>query len=425
MKRLLSTAYCRRWKISLLRETAQRVELAAAAPLPLEEADRLESYFGKPVSFTSVSEETLLLSEAARLSGEAGGIAPADVGEDERGNPEAPAVIVSRALMIEAANRNASDLHLHLSPEELSCFLRIDGVLERHLSFPPALGAAVIRRLLALAGLDPFSLDTSQEGRLTLTIDATPHDLRLSLLRRGREEISLALRLFPPREKRPCVAEIIPHQATRGKLERLASLQRGLLLFCGPTGSGKSTTVHALLLEEAKAGRRVVTLEDPVEQQEPAFLQLDLKSIAEARGVLEAALRQDPDILVLGEVRNGETLAWAVEAALTGHLVLTTLHVSSIESAVDRLLELGAPEAALREVLRGVITQRLVPALRPPDPSRRLALLSVADLDQTPLDVPRLTGEWWRRYLRRSGYISEGFYRKEIEALGYRLGELS
>lgn len=416
----LSREYCRRWSLSYLGESRTTVRLAAAAQLPEEERLRLRSYFGKEVHYEWVSEEALLLAEAATLSGEQGArrLSGAEIRERER--PGAPAVIVCRALLVEATRQGASDLHLRLTEEALTSYLRIHGELREHLSFSSALGEAVIRRLLALAALDPFSLATSQEGRLTLPVASGSYDLRLSLLRRRRAELSLALRIFPPPDRRLELDRIVPDQATRLQLRRLASLEGGLLLLCGPTGCGKSTTLHAMLRGEARSGRRVVTLEDPVEQEESLFLQLDLRELSQARGVLEASLRQDPDILVLGEIRNGETLAWAVEAALTGHLVLSTLHVSSLSGAVDRLLELGGEEAALREVLRGVMTQRLVRATSPHAPAGRVALLSLANLAEEPLDVPRLTGDWWRRYLGRNNHLDEASYRSRLEKAGYR-----
>ncbi len=417
----LSRAYSLHWGVVVLENNPGRVLLGATGELPQEERIRLGAYFGAPVSLRRIEREEFLSHHARQLSGpkrtgsEGSGVA------EELASPEAPAVVVANALLSEAASVGASDLHLRLIEGSLETALRVDGSVVEHLRFAEPLGTAVVRRLLSLANLDAYSGDAAQEGSLSYRGAAGRYDVRLSLLRRRRENLFLALRLFPPSGRRLTLEEIAILPEARRELAHLAGLGDGLILLCGPTGSGKSTTLHAMLRPQAALGRRVVTIEDPVEQEEERFFQLDLRNVADGRVLLEAALRQDPDIIVLGEIRGPETARYAIEAALTGHLVLTTLHAPSVAGAVERLLELGADSCALEHALRGVISQRLVSAV-PPGGNRgsRLVLFEIANLATVPFDGERLSGEWWHRYLSRNRYRTFDSYRREAQARGYR-----
>lgn len=416
----LSAEYARYWGVADLGEAGGLPVLGVAGELPEEERAKIEGYLRSPVVLRRVSRQELLLAQAAELAAPAGSEAGENIVGEEIASPEAPAVVAAKGLLLAAASRGATDLHLHLSPEGLRTVLRLGGSLREHLRFPPGLGAAVIRRLLALADLDPFSPDPAQEGSLSVESEAGRHAARLSLLRRRRDRLSLALRLFPPANRRPGTEAILPEPRARGRLKKLAAMSQGLLLFCGPTGAGKSTTLHALFREEAEGGRRVVALEDPVEQEEERFLQLDMQRVEEPRRLLEAALRQDPDILLLGEVRNREAASYACEAALTGHLVATTLHATSVAGAIERFLDLGAPAGAVRESLRGVVYQRLVNIAGTADPRQRLLpLFEIADLRGIRFDGAALTGKWWRRFLERTGYLTLSEYRRRLVDLGY------
>lgn len=418
----LSSAYSMQWGVVLLEEREKEFLLGSTATLPPEEVNRLAAFLGTPVEIHPISQEEFLSYHARAFALSAGESEPSRPASEDVASPEAPAVVVAGALLLEAAARDASDLHLRLQGDSLTTELRVEGVLSEHLSFPGTLGAAVVRRLLTLADLDPYSTEAAQEGSLPVSTPRGQFDTRLSLLRRRPDSLSLALRLFPPPEKRLSLTEIalLPEAASR--LHRLASRKQGLLLLCGPTGSGKSTTVHALLRPQADAGRRVVTIEDPVEQREERFLQLDMRRSSDPHLILEAALRQDPDILVLGEIRSSETASYAVEASLTGHLVLTTLHASSVSGAVDRLLELGVAPSALVQALGGVVVQRLLQALVPGETRPKLvALMELIDLAETPFDGKELTGPWWRSFLRRTGHLRFREYRARLGEAGYHL----
>ncbi|MFP4300901.1 MAG: GspE/PulE family protein [Spirochaetaceae bacterium] len=417
----LSRAYSLHWGVVVLQRGSHQVLLGATEELPEEERLRLRAAFGAPVAVKRISREEFLAQHARMLSGPRKPESEGPAGAEELASPEAPAVVVVNGLLGEAAALGASDLHLRLMEGSLMTALRREGRLEEHLRFAEPLGTAVIRRLLSLADLDPYSGEAAQEGSFSFQGAAGTYDARLSLLRRRRENLSVALRLFPPSEKRLSLDEIALLPEAREELAFLASRDDGLILLCGPTGSGKSTTLHAMLRPEADRGRRVVTIEDPVEQEEERFLQLNLRKVTEGRVLLEAALRQDPDIIVLGEVRSPETTRYAIEAALTGHLVLTTLHAPSAAGAVERLLELEADPCALEHALGGVISQRLVSAVPPGgELPRRVVLFEIVNLASAPFDGNELTGAWWRRYLSRNRYRTFGSYRREAAARGYR-----
>lgn len=419
--RELSRAYSLHWGVVVLERRAKQILLGTTGKLPQEERLRLEAYFGASVRIKRIGREAFFCEHARILSGRPGKEAGGPGESEELASPEAPAVVVAGALLNEAARLGASDLHLRLAGGSLATALRIEGVLREHLRFGEPLGTAVVRRLLSLADLDPYSGDPAQEGSFSFQGVGGRYDARLSLLRRSRDSLSLAIRLFPPPDRRLSLEMIALLPEVCGELASLASLEDGLLLLCGPTGSGKSTTLHAMLRPQANRGRRVVTIEDPVEQEEERFLQLDLRKAAKGRLLLEAALRQDPDVIVLGEVRSPETATYVVEAALTGHLVLTTLHAPSVAGAVERLLELGADPCGLEHALRGVISQRLV-AATPPEHGcpRRVVLFEIANLDRQPFDGRRLTGEWWHRYLSRNQFRRFSSYRDGLEEAGYR-----
>lgn len=418
----LSSSYSLHWGVVVLESEKEVTLLGSTRELPPEELNRIAAALGAPVRVRRISDEEFLSRHARTFTVDHEAAESATAADDDLASPEAPAVVVAGALLLEAAGRDASDLHLRLQGGRLTSALRIGGILSQHLTFPGSLGAAVIRRLLTLADLDPYSREAVQEGSLWANTPAGRYDIRLSLLRRESDALALALRFFPPPERRLSLPEIALVPETAFALHRLACREQGLLLFCGPTGSGKSTTIHALLRPQADKGRRVVTIEDPVEQIEERFLQLDLRRSREGEKMIEAALRQDPDILFFGEVRSAETAGYAVEAALTGHLVLTTLHASSVAGTVDRLLELGVDQSALEQALTGVVSQRLLPAVVPGEAGpRQVALIELLNLGETPFDGKELTGPWWRSFLSRTGYLRLESYRNRLIEAGYCL----
>lgn len=266
-------------------------------------------------------------------------------------------------VLRQAGGTTASDLVLEPQDDGgLLARLRVDGVYRTHASCPAAQAAAAIARLKALAGVAAYIRDEPQDGRIDGRAFGISGDLRAAFfptVRGPRAAVRLpALGPLPPPEGLG-----LPAAALAGLRAALRAPQ-GLLLVCGPTGSGKTTTIHSLLSELAaeRPDRQILTIEDPVERRLAGVAQGEVKphlglGFAEA---LRAGLRQDPDVLVIGEVRDPETAQAVVRAALTGHLVVTTLHCGRAAEALPRLLEMGVAPELLLPALRGVLAQRLV-----------------------------------------------------------------
>ena len=276
----------------------------------------------------------------------------------EASGPDAVAVL--DAVLDAAVGRGASDVHLEPVATGLRVRLRRDGGLHELGVVRARLRDAIVARVKVRADLDVAERRAPQDGRLTHPTPTGPVDVRVATLPARRGE-RVTLRLLP----RDAVADLeglgLPDAVGRA-LVAAAGAADGLVLVCGPTGSGKTTTLHAVLGRIARAGRAVMTLEDPVEREVPGTSQTQVDSAAGlgfATG-LRHLLRHDPDVLLVGEIRDAETAALAVEAARTGHLVLTTLHAVDAPSALDRLADLGLPAARVLPVLRLVVAQRLL-----------------------------------------------------------------
>jgi general secretion pathway protein E len=279
---------------------------------------------------------------------------------------DAPAIRALNRLIARAVDERASDIHLEPSEDALEVRFRIDGRLSMRESFPPALRGPLVARLKVLAGLNIAERRLPQDGRLRLAVRGHDIDCRvvtsptmngegavLRLLDRSRLNLafdSLGFDADAIRRLRSCLAQ--PH---------------GILLATGPTGSGKTTTLYTALSELNHPSRKVLTIEDPIEYRLPGINQTQ---VSPAIGLTFAAalrsfLRQDPDVMMVGEIRDLETAQVAVQAALTGHLILSTLHTNSAASATTRLVDMGVEPFLLRSVLTGVLAQRLVRRLCP------------------------------------------------------------
>ena len=272
--------------------------------------------------------------------------------------PEATAVVT--AVLDAAVGTGASDVHLEAVPDGLRVRLRRDGAVHPAATLPVGLRDPVVARIKVLAGLDVAERRAPQDGRLTHPVPSGAVDVRVATIpvRHGER---VTLRLLP----RDGVTDLeglgLP-DVVRTALAEAGTSGSGLVVLCGPTGSGKTTTLHAVAARVADGDRTVLALEDPVEREVPGVSQTQIDPAAGvtfATG-LRHLLRHDPDVLVVGEVRDAVTADLAVEAAGTGHLVLTTLHAADAAGAVDRLDELGVGVARAAAVLRLVVAQRLL-----------------------------------------------------------------
>lgn len=281
--------------------------------------------------------------------------APAPAGED------AAAVRRVDEILLGASRARASDVHLEPLARRFRVRFRIDGSLVATTDVPSALAPAVVSRLKLLGGLALDERRLPQDGRARVRLAGRDLDLRIASVPTEHGE-SLAVRLLEPEAPRRGLAELGLEADDEAALRHAIRAGDGLVLVTGPTGSGKTTTLYACLHELNQPGRKILTVEDPVEYRLPGISQV---AVNPAGGMtfaaaLRAFLRQAPNVVMVGEIRDAETAALALHAALTGHLVLSTLHTNDAVGAVARLLDLGARPALVAAALRATVAQRLV-----------------------------------------------------------------
>ena len=280
---------------------------------------------------------------------------------------QAPLVALSRKIIEEAAGMEASDIHIEPDGRVIRVRYRIDGQLrEKHQSLPGGIGASLISCLKVMAKLNTIERRLPQDGRMQYLFRGRMLDIRISVIPLLKEEKAV-LRILNHGGKQQKLADLDFSPVNRQRIEKICSASHGLILCCGPVNSGKTTTLYAMLQKLNAPERNLITIEDPVEYRIPGINQMQVNNkigLTFARGV-RAILRQDPDVVMVGEIRDEETAAIAVRAALTGHLLLTTLHTAAAAQAVFRLLDMKIPAYLLSSVLLGIIAQRLVPRLCP------------------------------------------------------------
>jgi len=266
-----------------------------------------------------------------------------------------------------AFDQRASDIHIEPRREQGTVRFRIDGVLHNVYQFPPQVTMAVVSRLKSLGRMNVAEKRKPQDGRVkTKTPDGGEVELRLSTLPTAFGE-KMVMRIFDPEVLLKGFDQLGFSAEDLRRWQSMTGQPNGIILVTGPTGSGKTTTLYTTLKQLATPEVNVCTIEDPIEMIEGAFNQMQVQHNIEltfASGV-RALMRQDPDIIMVGEIRDLETAEMAIQAALTGHLVLSTLHTNDAPSAITRLLELGVPHYLLRATLLGVMAQRLVRTLCP------------------------------------------------------------
>ena len=277
---------------------------------------------------------------------------------------EAPAVLLTEALLRHASLLGASDIHVSPGEENVLVRFRIDGDLRDHLSFPKEGYPAVCARLKISSGMNVAETHLPQDGRMSFSFYGKEYDVRVSSFPTIHGE-TFVLRILV--HDCPFAFESLGYRPSEQAAVKRMLAKPGLVLITGPTGCGKSTTLACFLLMLATRSRHIVTIEDPVEYIVSGTDQLSLPSDGRLRfaDALRSVLRQDPDILMVGEIRDEETARTAVRAAITGRLLLSTLHTSDATAAIPRLRDLGIRDGFLADALSGVIAQRLVRRLCP------------------------------------------------------------
>src|ERR1043166_1032009 len=275
---------------------------------------------------------------------------------------EAPMTKLVDAMICDGVREGASDIHAEPLADAVSIRYRIDGVLSEVMRLPGSAGPALVRRIKILSKLDVTDPLHPHDGRAAVRVDGKQVDLRVATAPVARRGEKVVIRILDARNLRANIPDLRLPPGEETLLRSLIGHREGMVLLTGPTGSGKTTTLYAVV-NELKTGKvNIVTVEDPVEYDIPGISQLQVN---EAQGftfatALRSVLRQDPDIVLVGEIRDGETVTIAIQAGLSGHLVLSTLHTNDAPSAVVRLRDLGADSFKIASVLKGVVAQRLV-----------------------------------------------------------------
>jgi type IV pilus assembly protein PilB len=271
-----------------------------------------------------------------------------------------PTINLVNSLLTNAIDDGASDLHFEPRRKDMLVRARIDGVMREVATIPKAMQAGVTSRLKIMGSLDIAERRAPQDGRVSVHFGGDPIDLRIAVMPTTHGE-QLVLRLAQRRDRPPTLAELGMTPAVEKLFRREIARPYGAIIVCGPTGSGKTTTLYAALGVVNDPGRVLMTIEDPVEHQLEGVSQIEVDPKARltfARG-LRTMLRSDPDVMLVGEIRDEETAAVAIQAAMTGHLVLTSLHAHDAARAIARLREMGIPPGLLASSVNCIVAQRL------------------------------------------------------------------
>ncbi|MFM9989952.1 MAG: GspE/PulE family protein [Burkholderiaceae bacterium] len=314
------------------------------------------SYAGAESSAATVMSEVEGVADLARMMQELPAVE--DLLESAA---DAPIIRMLNALLTQAARDGASDIHIEAYERNSSVRFRIDGTLREVVQPHRALHAALISRLKIMAELDIAEKRLPQDGRISLRLGQRAIDVRVSTLPGAHGERAV-LRLLDKSESRLSLQHLGMQGHTLERFNQLIAQPHGILLVTGPTGSGKTTTLYAALQQLDSSRFNIMTVEDPIEYELPGIgqTQINTKIDLTFAKALRAILRQDPDVIMIGEIRDFETAQIAVQASLTGHLVLATLHTNDSLSAITRLTDMGIEPFLLSSSLLGVLAQRLV-----------------------------------------------------------------
>jgi general secretion pathway protein E len=365
-------------------EGGDRFCLAVGDPGDVAAQRAAELVLGAPAEIAVASFEDIATALVERLGPD--NLGPDNPGPDERRTGEAvenkaagadesidslrdlasgaPVVRAVNDLLEKAVELRASDIHIEPLRKGLAVRMRVDGLLRVVPAPAEALPQALISRIKILAGLNIAERRLPQDGAARLNVARLEIDIRVATMPTQHGE-SAVIRLLPRDRGLLEIAKLGFGHADEAKVRRLLDLPHGMLIITGPTGSGKTTTLATMLSALNTPSRKILTIEDPVEYEIPGVNQSQVKPAIGLTfaAAMRAFVRQDPDIIMVGEVRDAETASIAIHAALTGHLVLTTLHTETSTAAAPRLIDLGVESFLLKSTLRAVIAQRLVRVL--------------------------------------------------------------
>ncbi|MDD5377597.1 MAG: GspE/PulE family protein [Acidithiobacillus sp.] len=373
----LPESLARRYRAIPLRDQGERYVVGMADPTDLPALDAISRAMGKPVKLALISETELLrvlpqlygaVSKSAELRDALGDTVNTSTPPPllESSAEDAPVVRLLNAVFTDAARLQASDIHFEPEESGLRVRLRVDGVLREHLRLDSRLTPLIASKLKVMTNLDIAERRLPQDGRMHLALEGKAYDVRMATMPVQDGE-SVVLRLLDQQTALLHFHELGMPGNVEASLRNIMHRPYGLFLVTGPTGSGKSTTLYAALNEINTVERKIFTVEDPVEYRLQGISQVQVHpriGLDFAR-VLRTILRQDPDVIMVGEIRDHETAEIAARAALTGHLVLATLHTNDAVGAFPRLQELEVEPFLIGSAVLGVMAQRLVRRICP------------------------------------------------------------
>ncbi len=361
--------------VPIAREGDRTLVVAMADPANVVAIDDVEIQTGMSVRAAVATREDILavITQANRLDTSVTAVTDA-VEEDQtqavelhdlqEAATETPTVKLVNSLLSQAVAHGASDIHFEPEPRDLRVRIRVDGVLDEIARIPGRMVPGVVSRIKIMCDLDISERRLPQDGRLGLSIDGTQIDIRVVTLPTVHGE-SVVMRILDRSNALIEIPKLGLDDYSQGRLRVATGHAHGSVLVAGPTGSGKSTTLYAVLNSLNSPDKNIVTIEDPVEYQLPGITQIavNVRSGLTFAAGLRSMMRADPDIIMVGEIRDRETAQISIEAALTGHLLLSTLHTNDAPSAITRLVEMGIEPFLIASSVRCVVAQRLARVL--------------------------------------------------------------
>jgi type IV pilus assembly protein PilB len=364
---LVPEAMARRFKILPLYRVEKELTVALSDPTEMSIMDVLAHHTRMKVQPVLAIEREILsaLESNYRVrtqpaAAEEAILNPVEIARLEQAGKEIPIIRLVDEILLRAVQEGASDIHIEPRERDLSVRFRVDGILKEYYSLTIKQHPAIVSRIKILSILDISERQKPQDGRMKLKTADRQVDVRVSMLPTVYGE-KVVLRLLDQQKIQLDLQELGLSPHNLNALSRMIAQPYGLILVTGPTGSGKSTTLYAALNVIKSETKNIITVEDPVEYQIPLIVQVQVNPKKEVTfaTALRAILRQDPNVIMIGEIRDAETGEIATESALTGHLVLSTLHTNDAPSAVVRLMEMGIEPFLLAPSLIGIVAQRL------------------------------------------------------------------
>ncbi len=381
-----------RWKAVPIGRNGQRLTMAMVNPLDVYAVDQMrlvagtdiESVIATPDDIAAALGQSVSTTEEIgaalqEMSEELGGDPGADIeleekkGEDDLSTDQllemvddAPVVRLANLIIRQAIKDKASDIHIQPDVNRVRIRFRIDGILHDTMTVPKRVQAPLISRIKVMADMDIAEKRAPQDGRISLKMSGREYDFRVSS-NPGVHGEKVVMRILDKRGVQVTLNQLGIPQTMLEEFEELIHRSYGIVTVTGPTGSGKSTTLYSVLNTLNSPEKNILTIEDPVEYQLPGLTQTQVNARAGVTfaSALRAFLRQDPDIILVGEIRDRETALIATEAALTGHLVFSTLHTNDAPTAVGRMIEMGVEPFLVASSVIGVLAQRLVRVICP------------------------------------------------------------